>query len=58
MEELKQIGWWVIGDGKFGSYKPGDIFESTEPAYWVNRGYVVIPAYAAKADLENWGYYP
>ncbi len=48
--EMKMVGWFVVGDGKFGSYTYGMAFVSLEDSlsehnYWTNRGYDLIEAY-------------
>jgi hypothetical protein len=44
------VAWTVVGDGKFGEYKLGKNFETSDPPnfkYWKNRGYELAPLYTA-----------
>ena len=42
---LKMVGWFVVGEGKFGAYEYGQKFvphnedETVDLSYWHNRGY-------------------
>ena len=61
MTNMKQIGWFVVGDGKFGSYlfgSPNDcppiLVNENEIDYWKNRGYEGIPAYVSAEDKEEY----
>lgn len=58
MEELKnaqQVGWWVIGEGKFGEIGMGKKFEPLkgDTEYWIKRGYELIAVYVDFDYVEN-----
>lgn len=55
---MKLVGYFVVGEGKFGSYVYGDNFVSLQDAtpellsdgstwalYWENRGYELVEVY-------------
>ena len=46
------VAWAVVGDGKFGEYKLGQVFVDYEAThiYWENRGYELVPVYTALAQ--------
>ena len=54
-QAVDPVAWAVVGDGKFGKYQLGNHFESeVQPnfKYWGNRGYELIPLYAAPPKLK------
>lgn len=52
MSEMILIGYFAIGNGKFGEYAYGKAFEPVEgnTEYWENRGYDLVPVYVLKAE--------
>lgn len=54
-EELVLVGYFAIGEGKFGKYAYGKAFEpiggNTE--YWENRGYDLVPVYVYVPKEED-----
>jgi hypothetical protein len=51
------VAWAVVGDGKFGEYKLGKNFETSDPPnfkYWKNRGYELAPLYTAPPQTTHW----
>ena len=54
---MKQIGFFVVGEGKFGQKNFGEIFqtESDTSNYWKNRGYELVPVYVNEEDFDNFG---
>ena len=63
---MKQVGWFVVGDGNFGPYLfnnlknevVGPVFVQSEEDnhYWKNRGYDLIPAYVNGDDKEDYSF--
>lgn len=51
MSDFILVGWFVVGDGKFGDYAYGREFvpvvenESPDFTYWENRGYEMTPVF-------------
>ena len=51
MSGFKLIGWFVVGEGKFGEYVYGREFvlnpenESPDFTYWETRGYEMVPVF-------------
>lgn len=46
-ENLILVGYFIVGDGRFGEYEFGSAFEPIggNTAYWENRGYTLVPVY-------------
>lgn len=51
---MTQVGWFVVGFGKFGEFTPGRQFlqmgETHE--YWTIRGYEVIPVFINAEEMQ------
>lgn len=49
---MKHVGFFVVGEGKFGEYAYGDQFIKANESlhYWKNRGYQVVPVFAPEGD--------
>ena len=51
MSGFKMVGWFVVGEGKFGTYAYGREFvpynedETVDLSYWYNRGYETEPVF-------------
>lgn len=47
---MKQIGWFVIGEGKFGKRTFGETFLNLEEdrCYWWDRGYDLVACFVAE----------
>jgi hypothetical protein len=51
MSGFKMVGWFVVGEGKFGTYAYGREFvpynedETVNLSYWYNRGYETEPVF-------------
>lgn len=53
-----EIGYAIVGDGKFGFKFFGDTFESGNPEYWENRGYRAVPVHVEMTDeLKEFYFY-
>lgn len=50
-----QVGWFVVGHGKFGSIHYGQEFEVRQDAesYWKERGYTMVPAYVPEFEYDE-----
>ena len=47
----QQVGYAIVGDGKFGFKHFGETFEHNGNArYWENRGYEAVPVYVEMSD--------
>jgi hypothetical protein len=45
---MKHVGYFVVGDGKFGMFEYGQTFLSLEDGnfeYWENRGYEFVKVF-------------
>lgn len=51
-KELVLVGYFAIGNGKFGEYAYGEAFEPVEgnPGYWLDRGYRLVEVYVPKEE--------
>lgn len=51
---MKVIGYWIVGEGKFGYYEIGRQFENNIGGveYWVNRGYSFVKCYVEEEDFN------
>ena len=51
-EDLILVGYFPVGNGKFGEQEIGHSFEPIggDTAYWENRGYTLVPVYVPKED--------
>ena len=51
-EELVLVGYFAIGEGKFGKYAYGEAFEPVEGnlGYWLDRGYRLVEVYVPKEE--------
>jgi hypothetical protein len=51
MSGFKMVGWFVVGEGEFGTYEYGREFvpsnedETVDLSYWYNRGYETEPVF-------------
>lgn len=52
VNEMILVGYFAVGDGKFGEYEYGRAFEPIggNTAYWENRGYDLVPVYVPKNE--------
>lgn len=52
---MKMVGWFVVGDGKFGPRTYGETFVSLDDndndrPYWEGRGYDLIEVFVKDVD--------
>lgn len=49
---MKLVGYFAVGDGKFGVKVYGDAFEPVDGNlnYWTNRGYDLVEVFVKEED--------
>jgi hypothetical protein len=56
---MEQVGYAIVGDGKFGFKFFGETFDNESSIqYWENRGYRVIPVFVEMTEeLKEFYFY-